>query len=143
MSRTTKLGLSDLNVVQEVIRLDDALIVAEQRSNTDEYSPEAWSPEACSPERTALFEYLSGLSDVRMAELHALYWLGNRLSGSPRTYDTLYELAMNNLDHGASYLSGKPLAERLRRGLAKLGLPPDRTAPRSGQDPYPDTNLED
>jgi hypothetical protein len=119
MSRTTnKPGLPDLDVVHEVIRLDDALLAAMRRSGPGGSLRGDWSPE-----RTALFDYLSALPDVRMAELHALFWLGCRPSSTPRAYEWLYEHALENLDHGAGYLTGRPLEEDLRRGLAKLGLP--------------------
>ncbi len=43
-----------------------------------------------------------------MTEIHALFWLGSR-SGTSRAYEALYERAANNLDHGAGYLTGRPL----------------------------------
>jgi Protein of unknown function (DUF3775) len=131
MSRmTNKPGLPDLDVVHEVIRLDDLLVAASRRWGPGGSLRGSWLPE-----RTALFEYLAGLPDVRMAELHALFWLGNRPSSTARAYDPLYQHAMNNLDHGASYLTGRPLGSHLRRGLAKLGLPTELTSSRPMNNP--------
>jgi hypothetical protein len=95
------------------------------------------------PERVELYDYLSQLPDVRMAELHALYWLGGRPSSTARAYDSLYQHALNNLDHGASYLSAKPLGDGLRRGLAKLGLPPAPYPAWPVDYPRPVAHLED
>jgi hypothetical protein len=115
MSRKTRPGLPDIDVVHEVIRLADALAAAELRSGPAEalHTPRL-------PEHIALFDYLSQLPDMRMAELHALYWLGGRPSSAARAYYSLYQHALDNLDHGAAYLSAKPLSDALRRGLAKL-----------------------
>ena len=117
MSRKTKPGLPDVGVVHEVIGLADALAAAERQSHAPEVLRGSWLPE-----RTALFDFLSRLPDVRMAELHALYWLGDRPSSTARAYDPLFQHALTNLDDGAYYLRMKPLADGLRRGLEKLGL---------------------
>ena len=138
MSRKTKPGLPDVDVVHEVIRLDDALLAAERRSNATEVLHGPWLPE-----RVELYDYLSQLPDVRMAELHAVFWLGNQISRTAWAYDALYQHAMNNLDHGASYLSAKPLGDGLRRGLAKLGFSPDRIPSRPVGHLQPVTHLED
>jgi hypothetical protein len=118
MSRKTNPGIPALEVVYEVIRLDDALVAAERRSNSTECLPEPWLPE-----RAALFDFLSRQPDIRMTELHECYWLGRRLTGTAQNYEDLYQQALTNLDHGVSYLMGKNLGDGLRRGLAKLGLP--------------------
>jgi hypothetical protein len=126
MSRKMKKrGLPDLDVAYEAIRLDDLLVAASRRSGPGGSLRGSWLPE-----RTAMFEYLAGLPDVRMAELHALFWLGNRPSSTARAYDSLYQHALNNLDHGAAYLTGRPLGPDLRRGLAKLSLPTEPTSSR-------------
>jgi hypothetical protein len=130
MSRKTRPGLSDLDVANKVIRLDDAIVAAERRPHSHGDSPGSWSPQPGLPERTALFDYLSRLPDVRMAELHALFWLGNRPSSTARAYDPLYQHALNNLDHGAAKLTGRPLGPDLQRGPAKLGLPTGPTSSR-------------
>jgi hypothetical protein len=77
MSRKTSPGPPDLAVVHEVIRLDDALVAAERSPH-----PKEELRGSCLPEREALFAYLWGLPDVRMVELHALYWLGNQFSAT-------------------------------------------------------------
>jgi hypothetical protein len=138
MSRKTRPGLPDVDVVHEVIRLGDALLAAERRSTSTDVL--RWFQ---LPERIALFDYLSRLPDVRMAELHAVFWLGNQLSSTARAYESLYQHALNNLDNGASYLSAKPLRDGLRRGLAKLGLSPDRITSRPVGNLQPVTHQED
>ena len=77
MSRKTRPGLPDAGVVHEVLRLADAVAAAERRPRPTAALPGPWLPE-----RVALFDYLSRLPDVRMAELHALYWLGGRPSST-------------------------------------------------------------
>jgi Protein of unknown function (DUF3775) len=122
MSRKTKPGLPDVAVAHQAIRLADALAAARRRSTTAE---DLAGPRL--PEYVALLEHLSRLQDDRdrMAQLHALFWLGSRPSSTARAYDALYQHALANLDLGASYLVAKPLGDALRRGLEKLGRPAD------------------
>jgi Protein of unknown function (DUF3775) len=136
MSRKTAPGLPDVDVVLEVIRLADDLAAAERRWKPTGPLTESWLPE-----RNALFDQLSRLPDERMTELHALYWLGQS-SSTAKGYASLYQYALRNLDHGASYLSAKPLADGLRRGLETLGVAPDRIRPRTDDNLRPVAHLE-
>ncbi len=127
MSRKMKPVLPDVDVVHDVIRLADALVAAERRSTT------AWDlPRPGLPEYVALFDYLTQLPDVRMTELHALFWTGVQLSSTARAFDSFYQHALRNLDHGAAYLAARPLGKALsqRPGEARPAARPDPYAAR-------------
>jgi hypothetical protein len=145
MTRTSSTyDLSDLGieVVAEAIRRSEQIAAIERGHPAPR--PVAWCADELdnwpsAPDRllAEFRQFLEGLSDERLAELHAIYWLGRDGTGRAECYPSLLRYARDHLEHGASYLMSKPLANGLRRGRELLGLGVD-TGPTGGPAPRSD-----
>ena len=124
--------IPDLAIVREVIRLADNYAAARNARNAAHPERRVISGSSQleqEPERWELVEYLRPLSPECLAGLYALYRVGERRSGTPRSYanhyHSVYSLAIqpHHRESAAADLAAKaPLADWLRRGIQHLGL---------------------
>jgi hypothetical protein len=154
MDSQTLPSLPDLAIVAEVIRLAEAAEAERDDQRPAEYPmyraddlDQFFRP---TPGWDALVAYLRGLPEEDVARLYGLYRVGDRPyathAEAMERYRHSVELATNPMhrEHGAYDLAAKgPLADGLRRGLAHLGMAPERHQSRPGDQPNPVTYLED